>query len=490
MKTSKNILVTLSFVSTLALLAGCSKFKDFGDTNQDPTRVSVASTRALLTNALQNTLPVASFGNTTANLYAQYLSEGPYPGGSLYSTLNFDNGAWYTGALYNLKAIIDYNADPEKMDKEADPGANGSHNNQIAVARILKAFSYLHMTDRWGPIPYANALKGAEDFTPAYTDQKTIYLDLFKELKEAVAQVDNGAGPAGDIFLGGDMAAWKRFANTQRMIMALRLSKIDPALGKTEFAAAFAAGAITSNSQNMFYKYLSGDPNNFNPWYVNYSVSLRNDYAVSKTLDDYMDPLGDPRLKVYGEVLPTGDVVGLKYGSNKATNIPNAFSRIGNYFRGAGSPAGIYTYAQVLFSLAEAAQLTWIPGGEAAAAQYYNDAIKASWEQYGVYNAAAYATFIAKTEIAYTAATAIEKIITQKWVHLYLNGYEAWNEWRRTGYPTLIPAPDFLSSKNAIPRRQAYGTNEKLVNKTNYDAAVVLLGGPDDLYTRVWWDKP
>ena len=318
------------------------------------------------------------------------------------------------------------------------------------------------MTDRWGPVPYTEALKGSENYTPAYTSQEAIYTDLFKELKESVAQVDNGAGPAGDIFLEGDMDAWKKFANTQRMIMALRLSKVNPALGKTEFAAAFAAGVIGSNADNMLYRFVAGDPNNFNPWYNNYSISLRNDYAVSKTLDDYMDPLGDPRLKVYAEVLPSGNVVGLRYGSNQATNIPNAYSRIGEYFRGQGAPAAVFTYAQVLFSLAEAAHLTWIPGGEAAALKYYNDAIKASWEQYGVYNAATYATFIANPTIVYTPADAVQKIITQKWVHLYLNGYESWAEWRRTGYPVLTPAADFLSSQRAIPRRQAYGTNEAL----------------------------
>ena len=138
MKRINNIFVSFGLV-VLATIPGCSKLEDFGDTNLDPTRVSVASTRSLLTNALQNSIPSAVFGNTTANLYVQYLSEGPYPGGSLYSGLNFANDAWYTGPLYNLQAIIDYNSDPEKADVEANPGVNGSHNNQIAVARILKA---------------------------------------------------------------------------------------------------------------------------------------------------------------------------------------------------------------------------------------------------------------------------------------------------------------------------------------------------------------
>jgi len=503
MKRFNNIHVVLVLAVLFVSVSGCSKLDDFDDTNVDPTRVTVAATRAMLTNAIQHSIPVAAFGNSSgpaattntrsngvANMYVQYLSEGPYPGGSLYNGLRFEYDTWYTGPLYNLQSIINYNADPEKMAVEADPINNGSHNNQIAVARIIKAFTYWHMTDRWGPIPYTEALKGAGNYTPAYTPQDVIYKDLFKELKEATAQIDNGEPPAGDIFLNGDLDAWKRFANTQRLIMALRLSKVDANLGKTEFAAALAAGVITSNNENFLYHYVGGDPNNYNPWYNNYTVTNRNDFAISETMVDYMKPLNDPRLEVYGEVLGARGVVGLEYGSDDATNIPAAFSRIGSYFRGDNSPAAIFTYAQVLLSMAEAAHLSWIPGGEVSAKKYYEDAIKASWEQYGVFDAVQFAAFISNPAVAYTPASSIEKILTQKWVHLYLNGSEAWAEWRRTGYPVLTPAPDYQSSQNAIPRRQAYPVSDATNNKANYDAAVTSLGGPDNLYTRIWWDKP
>ncbi|RYE05234.1 MAG: SusD/RagB family nutrient-binding outer membrane lipoprotein, partial [Sphingobacteriales bacterium] len=327
MKKIRSISVIMALAVMITAAPGCSKMEDFGDTNQDPTRVTVAATRALLTNSLQHSIPVAAFGtssgatsntrgNDVGNLYVQYLSEGPYPGGSLYSGLRFNYDTWYTGPLYNLQTIINYNTDPERMDEEADPNSNGSHNNQIAVARIVKAFTYWHMTDRWGPIPYTEALKGAGNYTPSYTPQDVIYKDLFKELKEARAQFDNGAPAAGDIFLEGDNDRWKIFANTQRLVMALRLSKVDATLGRTEFNAAVTDGVITSNADNFFYNYVGGDPNNFNPWYNNYSIANRNDFALSNTLVDYMKPLNDPRLNVYGEVLGARGVVGLEYGSD------------------------------------------------------------------------------------------------------------------------------------------------------------------------------
>jgi hypothetical protein len=474
-----------SILSIATVLLSCNKFDDI---NVAPTALSEPSSRGLLTNSIQS-MPGLMMGGTAVSrngsLYVQYLAEGPYPGPSLYNERTFSFATWYTGPLFNLQKIIQYNSEGAKF---ADPNVNGSKDNQIGVARILKAFYFLQMTDRWGDIPYSDALKGDQAFSPKYDKQQDIYTDLFKELKEAQAQIKTNESPVvGDVLLNGDMAAWKRFANTTRMIMALRLSKIDPAKGKTEFAAAVTDGAISSNSQNVSYKFIAGDPNNYNPWYNNYSVDNRNDYAISKTLTDYMDTKNDPRLKVYAENLAGGAVKGLQYGRNSAVNIPAAFSRIGSAFRSAGSSLNIYNYAQVLFMMAEAAKIGYITGGDATAATHYYDAIKASWEQYGVYDATAYASYIANPAIAYDPAKGYQQIMTEKWVHMYLNGWEAWNDWRRTGFPVLTQAVDAVDPRG-IPRRLGYPTAEGSLNGDNYKAAVTAMGG-DHNYIRVWWDK-
>lgn len=476
----------LSIFSIAAVMLSCNKFDDI---NVSPAYLSEPSTKGLLTNSIQS-LPGLMMGGTAVSrngsLYVQYLAEGPYPASSLYSEKTFSFSTWYTGPLFNLQKIIQYNTEGSTF---ADPNANGSKDNQIAVARILKAYYFLQMTDRWGDIPYSEALKGDQAFSPKYDKQQDIYTDLFKELKEAAAQIKtNEKAVVGDILLNGDMAAWKRFANTTRMIMALRLSKVDPAKGKTEFESALADGVISSNAENVNYKFIAGDPNNYNPWYTNYSVDNRNDYALSKTLADYMATKDDPRLKVYGENLAGGVVKGLEYGRQAAVNIPAAYSRIGNAFRSAGSSLNIYSYAQVLFMMAEAAKIGYIAGGDAVAADYYYDAIQASWEQYGVFEATTYATYIANPAVAYDPAKGYEQIMTEKWVHMYLNGWEAWNDWRRTGYPVLTAAADAVDPKG-IPRRLGYPSNEKSLNGTNYSAAVTSMGG-DDNYIRVWWDKP
>lgn len=466
------------------MLVGCDKF---GDTNISPTQLTVASTNALLTNSMQ-AMGSLSLGTAASArlgaLYVQHLSEGPYPGSSLYSDRNLSFTGWYTGPLFDLETIIKYN-------QEDNPAAigNGAKDNQIAAARILKAHYYLLMTDKWGDLPYSQALKANEQYSPSYDKQSDIYTSLFKELKEANAQIKTGeAGVKGDIFFDGNMDAWKRFANTIRMAMALRLSKVDAARGKSEYESALSDGVITSNSQNLSAKFVDGDPNNANPWYSNYTLSNRNDYAISTTLVGYMEPKNDPRLPIYGEVLSSGKVRGLPYGRNAAINIPGAYSRIGNYFRSFGAPMPLFNYPQVLFMQAEAAKLGYAAGGDAEAEAKYNAAVKASWEMYGVFNQAAYDTYMALPGVKYAAATGHSQIMTEKWVHMYLNSWETWNDFRRTGFPALTPAVDAIDPRG-IPLRLGYPTTESTLNGANYNAAVTNMGGTDDNYAKMWWLK-
>ena len=108
----------LIIIAATGIIAGCKKF---GDTNISPTKLTSASTKGLLTNSLQS-LSDLTFGNIAtsrlAALYVQHLSEGPYPGPSLYGDRNLSFTAWYAGSgnvtlpayhngpLYNLQTII------------------------------------------------------------------------------------------------------------------------------------------------------------------------------------------------------------------------------------------------------------------------------------------------------------------------------------------------------------------------------------------------
>jgi hypothetical protein len=497
---TKFLIIAAFIVSATA--PGCKKFS--AGINVSPNSPTTASNAQLLTSAI-NYMPVVVEGISGA-LYTQQWAEKPYTDDSRYISVNFDFYGIYAGPLENLQTILT---------TKTFNSNEGSRNNQLAAARILRAWFFWYMTDRWGDIPYSDALKGNSNLAPKYDAQQNIYTDLLKELKEAAAQIDDGEGVAGDLLYGGDMAQWKKFANSMRALMALRLSKIDPGKGKTEFADAVAGGVFTDNRDNAVYVHLA-DPVNQNYWYYVADVQNRQWYWISKTLTDYMNPLQDPRLPIFADpASSTGDYAGVPYGldGDAIANVTTSkVSFMGEHVRAQNAPCFIVTYAEILLAQAEADKLGWLSGGDADAMQKYKAGIEASVRQWvrnsfkgGVvddvektsYDPAdkgdttGLGVYLARPEIAYDPANALKQIAVQRWVHLYMNGYEAWAEWRRTGYPVLTPAPN--NNNIPIPRRQGYPSSEPNINTNNYKAAVQAqtgFGGKDDLNGRVWWDKP
>jgi len=475
------------FMGMLASTVACN---DFGTMNVNPNNPSAPNTSSLFTGAIRsvgtinNQVGPGGY-NIVPALYVQQFGDVTYIEDSRYKTVNFSYNTLYSnpGPLINLQQIIDLNSSDATKSTAA---ANGSNANQIAIARILKAYFFQFITDRWGDVPYSQALKGSANYSPAFDTQQSIYTDLFKEWKEAAAQFDGGSTVVGDILLSGDTARWKKFANSLRLLAALRLSKVDPATGKTEFLAALSDGVLTSNSDNIRYNFLN-DQNNQNALYDNYTFSNRKDFAVASTFVNYLKQVNDPRLPYLAAPNQRGEYVGVPYGVFPAPGPWQNFSLANNQLAQQNSPANIVTYAQILFAQAEAAKLGWTTG---SAKTLYEAAIKASMQQWmgSGYTDAAYTTYIAQADVAYADATALEKIGNQRWVALFAQGQEAWNNWRRTGYPVLKPAATTLNGGTEIPRRLAYPVTETTLNATNY-AAVVARQGADNQYTRVWWDK-
>ncbi|RYF96350.1 MAG: SusD/RagB family nutrient-binding outer membrane lipoprotein, partial [Chitinophagaceae bacterium] len=336
----------------------------------------------------------------------------------------------------------------------------------------------------------SEALLQNANLVPKFDKQEDIYVDLFKELKEASAQFDGGVAVTGDIFLNGSAERWKSFANSVRLIMALRLSKANPTLGKTEFLAAKADGVVTTAETNFEYQHLAETANQ-NAWFGRYLT--RFDYAISTTFLDFLEDRADPRLPVFADKPTDGNAnyVGMPFGLASTSGIANnSVSYVGINLRKQNSVERVLSSAHVLFTLAEGEKLGWNAGNapdDAQAALYYNDGIKVSMEEFGAYDATAYAAYIAQPTVAYAPADAIRLISEQRWTALYLNGYEAWAEWRRTGFPVLSPGPSPLSVGGQIPRRQAYQVAERDLNLTNYNA-VIADQGPDEVATRMYID--
>ena len=460
---------SILLISVLAF-AGCNKFDD--DINTDPNRPSQASGTQLIANA-ELFLPGLS-SSPQGEFFAQYLAETQYPGQSLYPDGGTSFYGLYQGPLMNLETVL----------KSGTLSATeGPVANQLAVAKILKAYFFWHITDRWGDVPYTEALKGVNDFSPAYDTQQSIYTSLFALLEDANNTIVSG-NISNDIIYGGDMTKWKKLGNTIRLLMALRLSEVDAAKGAAEYNKALAAGIMTSNADNLVFKHLA-DANNQSYWYGQVVNQNREWWAITDNMVAMLSPVNDPRLAVFGQ--PTkknGSYTGLRFGTESGQNVTD-FSLLGTAIIAQNSQIHLVTYAQALFAQAEAAKRGWITGADVTAKTNYDAAIQASVLQWTGSTSGALA-LTTKPGVIYSPATAMKQIANQRWIHLFMNGYEGWAEWRRTGYPDNLIEP----KGKAIPTRNAYPPNETFTNAANYNAAVAsAFAGKDNLYGKVWWDK-
>jgi hypothetical protein len=464
-------------IIALTFLAACNNFDD--DINKNPNLPSQAANTQLLAYAMR-WLPETT-ASASGPLYVQQIAETEYITLSRYETVYYNFYGWYSGPLMNIEKVLT----SENFNVSEGPPAN-----QKAVAKILKAYFFWYATDRWGDLPYSEALKAKANFAPAYDTQESIYNALFTLLDEANAEIVSG-NISNDIVYGGNMTRWKKLANTIHLLMALRLSKVNPTMGAAEFNKALTGGIMSANSDNLVYVHLS-DPNNWNYWYNVFSVLNREWYAASKPLVDYMLPVNDPRLPIFANKNEAGQYAGLVYGVqgsevNTGPYQKKNISILGTGLRQPTTPAYLVTYAEALFAKAEAAKLGWIPGGDTEAAVNYNLAIDQSVRQWNNNVTTGLPAMMSQPQIQYKSAKALEQIGYQRWVHLFLNGYEAWAEWRRTGFPALTPPTN--NNGRQIPRREAYPTQEEQNNGQHFSEAVARLGGTNDLNGRVWWDK-
>ncbi len=473
---TKTVLIALVSLSIIA----CDSV-DFGDINDNPNAPSTAPSAGLLTNSMvaigRPWTPSGLVMSTAAMLYSQYLANGQYPDESRYVDFNWNYYTYYAGPLRDLQEVINVKTGSEALDAT----------NTIAVATLTRAYILHTMTDRWGYIPYSETLQGQENKTPKFDSQEDVYKGLFNEIDTALGMIDLTApSPKGDILLNGNMARWIQFGNTLKAVMALRLSKRDVDLGglaKTKFNEAIE-NVITTSNENIKYTYLSDD-NNDHPLQDRFVDEGRKDWIMSDVIVNYMIGNGsntapqDPRLAKYADpVVGTNTFIGAEYGSGN--DLVDNFSFITkNIIENGTAPAMIFTAAQMHFSMAEAVELGWMAG---SAQDHFKMAIQESMNQWGV-DAGAATAFIN----GYTY-NGMQSIAEQKWVALFMQGYESWAEWRRIGGPATIQPPAIMLNGTGVPQRQAYPSTTPSINKVNYDAAVAAQG-PDDLDTKLWWAK-
>jgi len=530
----KNKLIALS------LLAGAFQFsctEDLDQLNTDPTQASASTfdPNLLLPSAQWNYVSsVAGYNGPILfqSMWVQVLASTTSGAANYYSnadkyvissnTANYQQGTWnvgYQGASYAYEM--------EQLAKDKPALANLSN-----VAVIMQVQTLASIADTYGDIPYTQALQGKGGATlPVYDTQESVYKSLLTRLETATAALNAASPiPTNDAFAyKGNIAQWKKYGYSLMLKLAMRLVKTDAATAKTFAEKAAAGGVFSSVNDDAFM--MADDSKGFGNGNGGALTTLADIYQVrwSKTMIDYLKSTNDPRLSRVAEVPAAGLVANQDMASTSSSvpaaqlGLPNGFDMnggttditkspgypggtgaganatpIGKYsrptmiYRNRSAPLFVLTYAETELLLAEAVVRGFSVSGTAA--QHYRNGLVAGIQSLAKYGA----TIDAATTTAYAdanplvTANALKQINEQYWATtgLLMNFSEAWNNWKRSGFPALTPVNYVGNFSNGqIPRRQPYPTGEATLNTANYKTATGRLSGGDNWVARSWWDK-
>jgi hypothetical protein len=284
--------------------------------------------------------------------------------------------------------------------------------NKQAIARILKAWAVSKLTDTYGDVPYSESSLPQElaVYQPKYDLQQSIYTDLFKELKEAAAQLDAGKESYGsaDLIYNGDVAKWKKLANSLRLRLALRVRYVDAAMATAQLSDLTEDGLMTSLAEDAYVLNNTDFPDHLNPRYyriINYSTiseSVQTHMVMIEIMRNDSINL-DPRIRIYADTVkaawkggnspngyyfpnydyrgsPTLGMVAVEY---KYPWGAQTVSEISDFWRVPVVAPAIMRCSEVYFALAEAKLAGLLPAGfSGTAEEYYQKGIDASIDWY------------------------------------------------------------------------------------------------------------
>ncbi|TKK66897.1 SusD/RagB family nutrient-binding outer membrane lipoprotein [Ilyomonas limi] len=500
----------------LLILTAVSCTKGLEEININRVNPTSLDPALLLNNAIINT----SYPTKTVVYDMGIVQQLVTPNGGVLAGANFNQDSrdvtnaplWAT----YYQNVIKYTHDAIARTKD-DPARSNLYN----MARIWQSYAFMILTDEYGAIPYSEGGAGLTDAVlfPKYDQQEDIYPSIIQELTDASAALsESGTVEASDILYAGNIAQWKKFGYSLLLRAGMRLSKVDPAKAQTTVQAAFNGGVILQNEDNAMMRH---DANYTSPIGNMLNGTEAANFYLVEAFVDTLKNNNDPRLSSIA-VRYVGATSGPEQTPDIATTDPTA--QIGmpmGYDNGtigakatADGLASFYDYsqldrrrmakntapiffvtaAQTQLLLAEASYRGWISGD---AAQYFADGIRANMDQMATYDlGSAVAEADRETYVAshpLEAGRELEQINTQYWIASFLNGPEAFANFRRSGYPALAPNPYGQPNNPDVPqgtfiRRLTYPTSELSVNGTNVNEAIDKQG-PDVLSTRVWWDK-
>lgn len=483
------------------MLSTASCTKDFERINTPPTSVTEVDPALLFARVLRDgtfqesgELPNNKFGS-----WVQHWAGGPVVPVSRYFE-GPENLIWsqHYQLFRNISQIRE-----ELAGLENDP----SGRSKLAIAEIYEVFLYQRLTDLFGDVPFSEVTTSstAINRTPKFDKQEDIYPALIQKLNAALTKLTTGDASYGtsDFFYSGNIDKWKKFGNSLKLRLGMRLRYANASLAQKTVTEALSSsdGLLTSNSDNAAVKtFNDAQAENQNPILRQLTTGSADLRYLANTLVDKLKEYNDPRLPLLAEPVTisgstTYQGIGVALTDNQLSQLIRSNYSTPNkttYFSQTFAPIPVYalTYADVCFYKAEAALLGWgltaadaesnlVNGVRAAVAlpPFNLSSLPSSYEQ----------NVLSLTGLS--ADQKMEKIATQKWIQLFGRDFEAFAEWRRTGYPRLTAGPNPGSTNGQIPRRAIYSSEESELNQANYDEAVGRMSSGDSFLSKVWWDK-
>ncbi len=487
-------------------------------------------------NGVGKTVVSLGFGDL-AGVMQHTQKDGWSSGHNAYDWSN-DSHSWngYYSLLINDKTLIE-KAEIDNLDFHR------------GVGLILKSYLFGLMTDLWGDIPYSNALRGAEGpefFDATFDAQKNVYEGIHADLETANSLLSKSVdsyfsiNETQDILYGGDVAKWRKFANSLSLRYYMRLSVKEPGLAEQGIKKILSNPSqyplILNAADDANMAYVGNTSGDSWPTNTKFDSDPQGSYfrvKMAATLVETMQGLDDPRLGVWANkidqplVLDTSDYINEDTGERHVSQatidayintvgfpvdydkeyvgLPTAMtfgaaynlsenvnqgtlnlhvSQLNDIYKEASGDllqARLISAAEVNFIIAEAATKGWASG---SAEQYYNEGIKQSLNAWGVGDS--YGDYISGT----AAYNSFEDIITQKWIASWSSAAEAWFDYRRTGLPNLETGA--ASKRPALPLRFYYHINE-IDNNSNSGEAIDKLEPTqfkgDDVSNNSAWSK-
>ncbi|MCL6265449.1 SusD/RagB family nutrient-binding outer membrane lipoprotein [Flagellimonas myxillae] len=508
------------------VLGACTS--DFEETNTNPYEISDESLKqdfnnigAFFPGLLSNLYGIQIDHNLTNDSYARHLATPtPFVGG-------VNNTTYYL--RWNRYWNVQYNNVMAPANQVIDIASQEEGNEVfIELANLIKILSMHRLTVYQGPIIYTEFGLGKSG---EYDSEQVLYNAFFSDLDRIITELKANSDFEGfkafDASYGGDIAMWAKMANSLRLRLAIRISKVDPAKAQTEGEKALAdsAGLILTNAENFN---ISNYGRKYHPAVICFEW---NDTRMSASMESILGGYGDPRVSAFFDEATDPAVVadhpdfpykGIRNGANLVAKDDRlSYSTIDLSFN---DPAVVterkmLSADEVYFLMAEAALRGWAGAGDAGA--NYEMGVRTSFELWGAGGVDDYLAddtsipwdyddpkatgdvndFVNRitNTVAWDEAAdneiKLEKIITQKWIAAYTDSMEPWVDHRRTDYPKLpfnyqndsnsdwgvIAADDFL-------RRMTFINSERENNPTGVADATAKLGGPDEIGTRLWWD--